>query len=80
MLSLKKRSEINHYKTHFPRSDMAKTTKSNAPLRDCVECSYSIGEPHNHMIGCSNEIRNPGGYKVGYWPRVCEQYKSKRKG
>ena len=56
---------------------MAKRVKKDRVLRDCKECEFSIGEPNNHMIGCSNKSVNPGGYKMGYWPRECNGFKKK---
>lgn len=56
---------------------MAKVSKKEETLRDCKECAFSIGEPVNGLIGCSNKMRNPNGYKIGCWPRVCNQFKKK---
>ncbi|MBV5348878.1 hypothetical protein JZU61_04380 [bacterium] len=47
-------------------------------LIDCLKCEFCGGEVVNIMVDCSNKLRNPGGFKVGYWKRECRYFKQKR--
>lgn len=43
----------------------------------CIECQFGGEEVVNHLIMCSNEIRNPQGFKMGTWAHYCDYYKKR---
>jgi len=43
----------------------------------CIDCSNSIGEPVNFIIGCSSVKANPMGVKKGTFLRVCKFFEKR---
>ena len=47
-------------------------------LVDCLQCEHCGGVVVNIMVDCNSKVRNPGGFKIGYWKRECGYFKRKR--
>jgi hypothetical protein len=56
---------------------MAKKIETQLPEIRCEDCKNSLGKVENHLIGCSDKNANPGGYKMGNYPRRCRYFTKK---
>lgn len=53
---------------------MAKKQGIAVPKIRCSDCKKAVGEVNNYLIGCSDKNANPGGFKMGTYPRWCEYF------
>lgn len=53
-------------------------TKDQGIKVKCVDCIFCPGVIENHLVDCSNDKANPGGFKKGCWEHFCKYFKTKK--